>query len=410
MYAQVEKPKDNKSRAIANSVAQKKSNGGKSFGFVDNRPEAITQRKLQEMANNNLGAKQLRGVNAPSPIYQSEVVQRVIIGETDITSASDISLIKTALGWSSLLGITVSLTIEQKASLLTELSGRDDCRDIIEQLEPEESSDESLSSSASAEPEFAVNKVDLARQIITTLRTDGLPVFLSGGGAVTLSGGPRAIKDLDLRVDLSPERTFSVNDELSQGLIDGINRLLQSTFDHVDPLTRSDEHSGMTIAGHVNGVEVSITRTPLVENMSLGPDASGIVRLGEFDLIMDKAYSFAMRRKGDFEKRITDLIDMLSLIDNQRGLVNVFRGLNALRGAAYGKQAEMANKRAGKVIYDPDLLLEFHVSLNDMMKKYNSQVKGIMQKYNALQLYPLINFVITETGKYLDKTMPITVI
>ena len=37
MYAQVEKPKENKSRAVANSVAQKKSNVKQGFGFVDNR-------------------------------------------------------------------------------------------------------------------------------------------------------------------------------------------------------------------------------------------------------------------------------------------------------------------------------------------------------------------------------------
>lgn len=56
MYAQVEKPKTNtsragwqKSRAVANSVAQMKNNGKQGFGFVDNRPAAIAQRKLQEL-------------------------------------------------------------------------------------------------------------------------------------------------------------------------------------------------------------------------------------------------------------------------------------------------------------------------------------------------------------------------
>ncbi len=56
MYAQVEKPKENKSRAVADSVAQKKSTVKQSFGFVDNRHEAIAQRKHQEMANNNSNA------------------------------------------------------------------------------------------------------------------------------------------------------------------------------------------------------------------------------------------------------------------------------------------------------------------------------------------------------------------
>lgn len=50
MYAQVEKSKENKSRAIVNSITQKKSNVKQGFGFVDNRPEAIAQRKHQEMS------------------------------------------------------------------------------------------------------------------------------------------------------------------------------------------------------------------------------------------------------------------------------------------------------------------------------------------------------------------------
>ena len=52
MYEQVEKPKENKSRAVANFVTQKKSDVKQGFGFVDNRPEAIIQRKLQVIANN----------------------------------------------------------------------------------------------------------------------------------------------------------------------------------------------------------------------------------------------------------------------------------------------------------------------------------------------------------------------
>lgn len=51
MYEQVEKPKKNKSDSVANSVTQKKSDGRQ--GFVDNRPKAVAQRKLQEMENND---------------------------------------------------------------------------------------------------------------------------------------------------------------------------------------------------------------------------------------------------------------------------------------------------------------------------------------------------------------------
>lgn len=51
MYERVEKPKENKSRAVASSVAQKKRNEKQGFGFVDNRSKVVAQRKLQELAN-----------------------------------------------------------------------------------------------------------------------------------------------------------------------------------------------------------------------------------------------------------------------------------------------------------------------------------------------------------------------
>ncbi|MCK5229980.1 MAG: hypothetical protein KAR13_06925 [Desulfobulbaceae bacterium] len=51
MYAQVEKPKESKSRAVANAVTQKKSAGERSFGFVDNRTQS-----LQLMQNSFIGS------------------------------------------------------------------------------------------------------------------------------------------------------------------------------------------------------------------------------------------------------------------------------------------------------------------------------------------------------------------
>ncbi len=58
MYEQVEKPKENKSKTVANSVSQKQSRGGSTFQVVDNRPEAVAQRKLQEIAQNRPKEKQ----------------------------------------------------------------------------------------------------------------------------------------------------------------------------------------------------------------------------------------------------------------------------------------------------------------------------------------------------------------
>ncbi len=52
MYEQVEKPKENKSRSVANSMSQKKSNVKQGFGFVDNRTETVRQLKLKVINNN----------------------------------------------------------------------------------------------------------------------------------------------------------------------------------------------------------------------------------------------------------------------------------------------------------------------------------------------------------------------
>ena len=46
MYSQVDRPKENKSRAVANSVAQKKRDSTQGLGFVDNRPTSVAQRKI----------------------------------------------------------------------------------------------------------------------------------------------------------------------------------------------------------------------------------------------------------------------------------------------------------------------------------------------------------------------------
>ncbi len=53
MYAQQKKPKENKSRTVANSVVQKKSNVKQGLGFVDNRTETYLQRHINAKVNNN---------------------------------------------------------------------------------------------------------------------------------------------------------------------------------------------------------------------------------------------------------------------------------------------------------------------------------------------------------------------
>lgn len=53
MSTQAEKQKENKRQFVANAVSQKQSIGEPALQFLDNRPEVITQTKLQNTINNN---------------------------------------------------------------------------------------------------------------------------------------------------------------------------------------------------------------------------------------------------------------------------------------------------------------------------------------------------------------------
>ena len=69
MYEQVEKPKENKSRAIANSVTWKKNSEKQSFTFVDNRPDAVTQRVIRNMKSGPVAKQEIAG-------NRTEIIQR----------------------------------------------------------------------------------------------------------------------------------------------------------------------------------------------------------------------------------------------------------------------------------------------------------------------------------------------
>ncbi|ERM80239.1 hypothetical protein P872_14195 [Rhodonellum psychrophilum GCM71 = DSM 17998] len=60
MNTHADKTQENKSQSVANAVSQKRNSGKSTFQFEDNRPEAVVQRKLQEMANNSPQAIQLK--------------------------------------------------------------------------------------------------------------------------------------------------------------------------------------------------------------------------------------------------------------------------------------------------------------------------------------------------------------
>lgn len=53
MNTYAEKTPGDKNQSVANSISQKQSEGDSIFQFVDNRPEASTQRRLQKLANSS---------------------------------------------------------------------------------------------------------------------------------------------------------------------------------------------------------------------------------------------------------------------------------------------------------------------------------------------------------------------
>ncbi|AQT60657.1 hypothetical protein [Cellvibrio sp. PSBB023] len=72
MYGQVEKPKKNKGQSVANAISQNHRGNESTFQFVDNRPEAVAQRKLQEMANNSPKAKQMSQLKVSTDNYSAQ--------------------------------------------------------------------------------------------------------------------------------------------------------------------------------------------------------------------------------------------------------------------------------------------------------------------------------------------------
>lgn len=84
MYEQLEKSKEHKSRAVYNSVAQKKSRVKQGFGFVDNRSEGISQGKRQKASHG-------------SSLYGDSAVQRAVSDSAMYAPGAAASVIINAL-------------------------------------------------------------------------------------------------------------------------------------------------------------------------------------------------------------------------------------------------------------------------------------------------------------------------
>jgi gas vesicle protein len=60
MNTNADKTQENKNESITSDTSQKQGSDKATFQFVDNRPEVVAQRKLQEMANNSQQVSQLK--------------------------------------------------------------------------------------------------------------------------------------------------------------------------------------------------------------------------------------------------------------------------------------------------------------------------------------------------------------
>jgi len=76
MNTRVEKTLENESKAAASNVTNQQKNGAFSFELVNNRPEAIAQRRLQETINNSPRVKQLRSLQDIANNFNSQTVQQ----------------------------------------------------------------------------------------------------------------------------------------------------------------------------------------------------------------------------------------------------------------------------------------------------------------------------------------------
>ncbi|WP_417237452.1 hypothetical protein [Bizionia paragorgiae] len=79
MYTQENKSKENKGRTLDNFVTQKQSVGRQGLDLLDNRSEAIAQRKLQEVVSNSPQTKQvdqLQSMTDNDSAYQQKLFQK----------------------------------------------------------------------------------------------------------------------------------------------------------------------------------------------------------------------------------------------------------------------------------------------------------------------------------------------
>ncbi len=117
MYAQVEKSKENKSQAVASEVTQKQRDVESTSLFVDNRPEAITQRKLQELANNSPQVQQAAQFQAMADNYSERQPHPIQKNDNNTRLLDDLKSGIENLSSYSMDGVKIHYNSEKPAQL-----------------------------------------------------------------------------------------------------------------------------------------------------------------------------------------------------------------------------------------------------------------------------------------------------
>lgn len=124
MHTQVDKKQKQESQLVPNTIAERQLGSSSTFQFVDDRPESIAQRKLQEVSRNSQQVKQAAQLQALANQYvarQQEPVQkldpqagfpdRAKAGKEDLSGGSHIPVQRSILGKvGTLLGAGVATT------------------------------------------------------------------------------------------------------------------------------------------------------------------------------------------------------------------------------------------------------------------------------------------------------------
>ena len=82
-----DKAHDNKSNAVKRSLSKKQGKSNSASQFVDNRPEGIAERKLQEMANNSPQVQQAAQLQAAANSHSAKTSQGSGIETVQLMSA-----------------------------------------------------------------------------------------------------------------------------------------------------------------------------------------------------------------------------------------------------------------------------------------------------------------------------------